>query len=151
MCLPSPQTDTFFAIMRLLLPELDRARPAYGMKETALAKHYIEVLNISKESTDAQKLLHYRAPQIAKEVQCVCACMCVQSMLMCRVCKCGLTGTCSHLSIACKCIVVLIGARCWQTRHGRVHSCLTAPLQEAGDFADVAYFVLKSRCPEKGR
>eukprot|EP00731_Ephydatia_muelleri_P008233 Em0004g571a len=37
------------------------------MKETALAKHYIEVLNISKESTDAQKLLHYRAPQIAKE------------------------------------------------------------------------------------
>ena len=59
VCLPSPQTDTFFAIMRLLLPELDRARPAYGMKETALAKHYIEVLNISKESTDAQKVLHY--------------------------------------------------------------------------------------------
>eukprot|EP00731_Ephydatia_muelleri_P036511 Em0268g3a len=58
--------DTFFAIMRLLLSELDWARPAYGMKETALAKHYIEVLNISKESTDAQKLLHYRAPQIAK-------------------------------------------------------------------------------------
>ena len=49
---------------------------------------------------------------------------------------------------ACKCIVVLIGARCWQTRHGRVHSCLTAPLQEAGDFADVAYFVLKSRFGE---
>eukprot|EP00731_Ephydatia_muelleri_P008253 Em0004g591a len=81
-------TDTFFAIMRLLLPELDRARLAYGMKETALAKHYIEVLNISKESTDAQKFLHYRAPLIAKE--------------------------------------------------------------EAGDFADVAYFALKSRCPEKG-
>ena len=48
----------FFAIMRLLLSELDRAIPAYGMKETALAKHYIEVLNISKESTDAQKLIH---------------------------------------------------------------------------------------------
>eukprot|EP00731_Ephydatia_muelleri_P008288 Em0004g626a len=60
-------TDTFFAIMRLRLPELDWARPACGMKETALAKHYIEVLNISNESTDAQKLLHYRAPQIAKE------------------------------------------------------------------------------------
>ena len=49
---------------------------------------------------------------------------------------------------ACKCIVVLIGARCWQTSHGRVHSCLTAPLQEAGDFADVAYFVLISRFGE---
>ncbi|KAL5496737.1 hypothetical protein EMCRGX_G013091 [Ephydatia muelleri] len=35
-------TDTFFAIMRLLLSELDRAIPAYGMKETALAMHYIE-------------------------------------------------------------------------------------------------------------
>ena len=86
VCLPSsssssssssPQSDTFFAIMRLLLPDLDRSRPAYGMKETALAKHYIEVLNIAKESTDAQKLLHYRAPQIAKEVLCVCVCMCV--------------------------------------------------------------------------
>eukprot|EP00731_Ephydatia_muelleri_P008274 Em0004g612a len=62
-------TDTFFAIMRLLLPELDRARPAYGKKETALASTTIEVLNtcISKESTDAQNLLHYRGTPDAKE------------------------------------------------------------------------------------
>ena len=62
------QTDTFYAAMRLLLPHIDRARPAYGLKEVALAKHYIEILSISKESTDSQKLLHYRAPQNAKQV-----------------------------------------------------------------------------------
>ena len=54
--------------MRLLLPQVDNGRPAYGMKETALAKHYIEVLNIAKTSMDAQKLLHYRAPTTAKQV-----------------------------------------------------------------------------------
>ena len=54
--------------MRLLLPHLDRQRPAYGMKEVALAKHYIDILSIAKESADAQKLLHYRAPHAAKQV-----------------------------------------------------------------------------------
>ena len=54
--------------MRLLLPHIDRSRPAYGLKEVALAKHYIDILSIAKESTDAQKLLHYRAPQTAKQV-----------------------------------------------------------------------------------
>ena len=54
--------------MRLLLPHLDRQRPAYGMKEIALAKHYIDILNIAKESLDAKKLLNYRAPHTAKQV-----------------------------------------------------------------------------------
>ena len=61
--------------MRLLLPQVDNGRPAYGMKETALAKNYIEILNISKSSMDAQKLLHYRAPTAAKQV--------LDSMLTC--------------------------------------------------------------------
>lgn len=81
-------TDTFYPAMRLLLPQADRGRAAYGMKEVALAKHYIDILNIAKESTDAQKLLHYRAPHAAKH--------------------------------------------------------------DAGDFASVAYFVLRNRCPDKG-
>ena len=62
------QSDTFYAIMRLLIPQVDNGRPAYGMKETALAKNYIEILNIAKTSMDAQKLLHYRAPTTAKQV-----------------------------------------------------------------------------------
>ena len=38
------------------------------MKETALAKQYIDILSIAKESADAQKLLNYRAPHAAKQV-----------------------------------------------------------------------------------
>lgn len=55
--------------MRLLLPHLDRQRPAYGLKEVALAKNYIDILNIAKESSDGQKLLHYRAPHASKQVR----------------------------------------------------------------------------------
>ena len=62
------QNDSFYPAMRLLLPQLDRQRPAYGMKETALAKQYIDILSIAKESPDAQKLLNYRAPHAAKQV-----------------------------------------------------------------------------------
>ncbi|KAH8039284.1 hypothetical protein HPB51_005530 [Rhipicephalus microplus] len=80
--------DSFFPAMRLLLPHLDRDRPAYGIKEATLAKLYIDVLALGKESPDAQKLLRYRTPHVAKA--------------------------------------------------------------EAGDFASVAYLVLRNRCPTKG-
>ncbi|KAH7957147.1 hypothetical protein HPB52_015665 [Rhipicephalus sanguineus] len=80
--------DSFFPAMRLLLPHLDRDRPAYGIKEATLAKLYIEVLALGKDSPDAQKLLRYRTPHVAKA--------------------------------------------------------------EAGDFASVAYLVLRNRCPTKG-
>ena len=80
--------DSFYPIMRLCLPHLDRKRAAYGMKETVLAKYYIEVLGIAKTGTDAVKLLNYRTPSSGKT--------------------------------------------------------------QAGDFAAVAYFVLKNRCPEVG-
>ncbi|XP_072034969.1 DNA ligase 4-like [Amphiura filiformis] len=79
--------DSFYPIMRLLLPQLERERVAYGIKENTLAKLYIDILGLAKNSADAQKLLNYRAP--------------------------------------------------------------TAK-QEAGDFASVAFFVLRNRCPEKG-
>uniref|UniRef100_T1JBC6 DNA ligase n=1 Tax=Strigamia maritima TaxID=126957 RepID=T1JBC6_STRMM len=81
-------TDSFYPAMRLLLPQFDKERGAYGIKETTLAKYYIEILNLSKDSTDALKLLNYRAPQTAKA--------------------------------------------------------------EAGDFANVAFFVLKHRCYKEG-
>ncbi|KAH6934390.1 hypothetical protein HPB50_024031 [Hyalomma asiaticum] len=80
--------DSFFPAMRLLLPHLDRDRPAYGIKEATLAKLYIDVLALGKDSPDAQKLLRYRTPHVAKA--------------------------------------------------------------EAGDFASVAYLVLRNRCPTKG-
>ena len=54
--------------MRLLIPQVDKARPAYGLKETALAKQYIDILNIARESRNAKKLLNYRAPTAAQQV-----------------------------------------------------------------------------------
>ncbi|KAG9492228.1 hypothetical protein GDO78_000637 [Eleutherodactylus coqui] len=81
-------TDSFYPAMRLILPQLERERMAYGIKETLLAKLYIKVLGLAKDGKDALKLLNYRTP----------------------------TGSNS----------------------------------DAGDFAAIAYFVLKSRCRKQG-
>ncbi|PNF19465.1 hypothetical protein B7P43_G02347 [Cryptotermes secundus] len=80
--------DSFYPILRLLLPQLDRERGAYGVKEHNLAKVYIRILGLPKEGHDASKLLNFRAPKTAGKL--------------------------------------------------------------AGDFAEVAFWVLKSRCPEGG-
>ncbi|XP_071535419.1 DNA ligase 4 [Panulirus ornatus] len=80
--------DSFFPVLRILLPALDRARGAYGVKERKLAELYIRILGLKKEGNDAQKLLHFRKPK--------------------------------------------------STSGGD------------GDFAEVAYYVLKNRCPDKG-
>ncbi|XP_048358612.1 DNA ligase 4 [Sphaerodactylus townsendi] len=55
-------TDSFYPALRLILPQLERERMAYGIKETMLAKLYIELLNLPKEGKDALKLLDYRTP-----------------------------------------------------------------------------------------
>uniref|UniRef100_A0A8D0E747 DNA ligase n=1 Tax=Salvator merianae TaxID=96440 RepID=A0A8D0E747_SALMN len=82
-------TDSFYPAMRLILPQLERERMAYGIKETMLAKLYIELLNLPKDGKDALKLLNYRAPAGSQD--------------------------------------------------------------DAGDFARIAYFVLKPRCLKKGQ
>ncbi|XP_068249304.1 DNA ligase 4 [Palaemon carinicauda] len=82
--------DSFFPMLRVLLPALDRARGAYGVKERKLAELYIRILGLKKDGTDGQKLLNFRKPK-------------------------SLAGG------------------------------------ETGDFADVAYYVLRSRCPDKGQ
>ncbi|XP_066493661.1 DNA ligase 4 [Tiliqua scincoides] len=82
-------TDSFYPAMRLILPQLERQRMAYGIKETMLAKLFIELLNLPKDGKDALKLLNYRAP--------------------------------------------------------------TGSRGDAGDFASIAYFVLKPRCIKQGQ
>uniref|UniRef100_UPI00358EDA60 DNA ligase 4 isoform X2 n=1 Tax=Myxine glutinosa TaxID=7769 RepID=UPI00358EDA60 len=54
--------DTFFPALRLVLPQQDRDRPAYGLKESALGKLYVNVLGLSADSKDGRRLLNYRAP-----------------------------------------------------------------------------------------
>ncbi|CAL1282897.1 unnamed protein product [Larinioides sclopetarius] len=62
----NPDTaDSFFPAMRLLLPQCERQRAAYGIKEFTLAKLLIEIFCLDKNSVDAQKLLNYRSPKSA--------------------------------------------------------------------------------------
>ncbi|CAF2409663.1 unnamed protein product [Rotaria sp. Silwood2] len=57
---PIIMQDSFYPILRLLLPQSDRERIAYGLKESKLGKHLVEVLSISKDSDDGKKLLNFR-------------------------------------------------------------------------------------------
>ncbi|KAK3856177.1 hypothetical protein Pcinc_037476 [Petrolisthes cinctipes] len=81
--------DSFFPVLRVLLPALDRSRGAYGVKEHKLAKLYITILGLKKDGNDANKLLNFRKPT-------------------------------------------------------------SSAGGESGDFGEVAYYVLKGRCPDKG-
>ncbi|XP_061780188.1 DNA ligase 4 [Nerophis lumbriciformis] len=82
-------TDSFYPAMRLIVPSFERERMAYGIKESMLAKLYIDVLCLPKNGPEANKLLNYRAP--------------------------------------------------------------TTSQGESGDFAGMAYFVLKKRCTGQGK
>ncbi|KAG9296314.1 hypothetical protein G9A89_014906 [Geosiphon pyriformis] len=42
--------NNFYPAIRLILPYLDKDRPAYGLKETNLAKLYIDVLGLGRKS-----------------------------------------------------------------------------------------------------
>ncbi|XP_056157416.1 DNA ligase 4-like [Lampris incognitus] len=85
----SPQTtDSFYQAIRLIVPSFERERMAYGIKESMLAKLYIDVLGLPNNGPEANKLINYRGPN---------------------------------------------------TSQG-----------ESGDFAGMAYFVLKKRCSSQG-
>lgn len=55
-------TDSFYPAMRLIVPSFERERMAYGIKESMLAKLYIDVLGLPKNGPEANKLLNYRTP-----------------------------------------------------------------------------------------
>lgn len=50
----------YFSAMRLILPDLDKERANYGLREAVLAKLLADALGLSKESEDAKKLLNWR-------------------------------------------------------------------------------------------
>ncbi|KAK9055271.1 hypothetical protein SSX86_026353 [Deinandra increscens subsp. villosa] len=50
----------YFAAVRLILPNLDRERGSYGLKESVLATCIIDALGMSRESTDAVRLINWR-------------------------------------------------------------------------------------------
>jgi DNA ligase-4 len=56
-----------FPVMRLMVPQLDKERQAYGMKEKNIAKVLVEHLGISKTSDDAQRLIHWKRPVVPQD------------------------------------------------------------------------------------
>ncbi|XP_041974835.1 DNA ligase 4 [Aricia agestis] len=55
------KNTTFYPILRLLLPQCERERNPYNLKETKLGRLLVNVLGLNKQSDVAQKLLNFRA------------------------------------------------------------------------------------------
>ena len=60
---PTSKVCSLFPILRLMLPQLDRERSSYGIKETLLAKLFIGLLQLGPNSEDAVRLKNYKAPK----------------------------------------------------------------------------------------
>ncbi|KAF1995540.1 DNA ligase 4 [Amniculicola lignicola CBS 123094] len=54
--------DDFYPAMRLIIPEKDRDRAMYGLKEKAIAKILIKVTKIDKDSDDAKRMINWKLP-----------------------------------------------------------------------------------------
>ncbi|TVY21804.1 DNA ligase 4 [Lachnellula arida] len=54
--------NDFYPALRLIIPEKDRDRPMYGLKEKAIGKLLVKLLNISPSSDDGFNLLNWKLP-----------------------------------------------------------------------------------------
>lgn len=54
--------DDIFPAFRLILPDKDRERAMYGLKEKMIAKILIKVMKINKDSADGYSLLNWKQP-----------------------------------------------------------------------------------------
>jgi DNA ligase-4 len=58
--------NDYYPFMRLLLPQLDKERMTYGLKESKIAKYLIEILCIKQNSEDALRLKKWKDPSLSK-------------------------------------------------------------------------------------
>lgn len=58
--------NDFYPALRLILPNQDRDRPVYGLKEGAIGKLLVRVMKIDKNSEDGYALLHWKNPGQSK-------------------------------------------------------------------------------------
>ena len=54
--------NDIYPAFRLIIPEKDRERPMYGLKENTIAKLLIDVMKINKQSDDGNNLLNWKQP-----------------------------------------------------------------------------------------
>lgn len=51
-----------YPVLRLVLPQRDRERPIYGLKEKNLAKMYIRLIPLGTKDPDAIRLMNWKKP-----------------------------------------------------------------------------------------
>ncbi|EMC97943.1 hypothetical protein BAUCODRAFT_120861 [Baudoinia panamericana UAMH 10762] len=56
--------NDIYPAFRLIVPEKDRDRGMYGLRETTLGKLFVRVMKIDKNSEDGYNLLHWKLPGI---------------------------------------------------------------------------------------
>ena len=54
--------NDIYPAFRLIIPEKDRERPMYGLKEKAIGKLLVKVMGITKHSPDGRDLLNWKLP-----------------------------------------------------------------------------------------
>jgi DNA ligase-4 len=54
--------NDFYPALRLIIPEKDRDRAMYGLKEKAIGKLLVKLMKIDKFSEDGQNLLNWKLP-----------------------------------------------------------------------------------------
>lgn len=54
--------NDFYPALRLIIPEKDRDRAMYGLKEKAIGKILVKIMKINKNSDDASLLLNWKLP-----------------------------------------------------------------------------------------
>ncbi|KAJ5945809.1 Nucleic acid-binding OB-fold [Penicillium verhagenii] len=54
--------DDIYPAFRLILPDKDRDRPMYGIKEKVIGKMLVKIMKITKESEDGYNLLNWKLP-----------------------------------------------------------------------------------------
>lgn len=63
------KSSDLFSLVRLIVPQIDKQRGIYNMKEAMLAKVYSETFGLPK--SDADKLKHFKDPAQLVDVQAV--------------------------------------------------------------------------------
>ncbi|CAL8118040.1 unnamed protein product [Orchesella dallaii] len=57
--------DSMYPILRILLPDVDRGRRAYGFKSSVLGRMFAQILGLDKKSKDGRSLLEFKDPERA--------------------------------------------------------------------------------------
>ena len=54
--------NDIYPAFRLIIPDKDRERPMYGLKESTIAKYLIDVMKVDKQSEDGYNVMNWKQP-----------------------------------------------------------------------------------------